>query len=72
MAAAGQAEGQAVLTQVGSGVLTASQVTATKTATTTTVVVTGRAASIIGLFALPVRAVASGPSEALTAPGRSP
>lgn len=71
-AAAGQAEGQAVLTQVGSGVLTASQVTATKTATITTVVVTGRAASIIGLFALPVRAVASGPSEALTAPGRSP
>ena len=71
-AAAGQAEGRAVLSQVGAGVLTGTQVSATKTAATTTVVVTGRAVSIIGLFALPVHAVASGPSESLTAPGQGP
>ena len=71
-AAAGQAEGQAVLAQVGTGVLVDPQLTATKTAATTTVVVTGRAVSIVGLFTLPVRAVASGPSETLTTPGQGP
>lgn len=71
-AAAGQAEGQSVLDQVGTGVLVDSRITATKTAGATTVVVTGRAESVIGLLSLPVKAVASGPSEVLTAPGRAP
>lgn len=52
--------------------LTDTRVTATKTAAVTTVVVTGRATSVVGLFSLPVRAVASGPSEILTAPGQGP
>jgi Flp pilus assembly protein TadG len=70
--AAGEAQGDAVLAQVGAGVLTDPMVTATKTAAVTTVVVTGRATSVVGLFSLPVRAVASGPSEVLTAPGQGP
>ena len=71
-AAAGRAESQAVLAQVGTGVLAAPTVSATKTTATTTVIVTGRAVSVVGLFALPVRAVASGPSEELTSPGQGP
>ena len=71
-AAAGIAEGRAVLTQVGTGALAAPTVSATKTPATTTVVVTGRAVSVVGLFSLPVHAVASGPSEELTAPGQGP
>ena len=71
-AAAGKAQGQAVLAQVAGGVLVAPTVTATKTPAVTTVVVTGRAVSIIGLFSLPVRAVAAGPSETFTAPSQAP
>ena len=71
-AAAGKAHGQAVLAQVAGGVLVAPTVTATKTPAVTTVVVTGRAVSVIGLFSLPVRAVAAGPSETFTAPGQAP
>jgi Flp pilus assembly protein TadG len=70
--AAGETQGEAVLAQVGGGVLIDSKVTATKTAAVTTVVVTGRAVSVVGLFSLPVQAVASGPSEALTTPGQGP
>jgi Flp pilus assembly protein TadG len=70
--AAGEAQADAVLAQVGAGVLTDPRVTATKTAAVTTVVVTGRATSVVGLFNLPVRAVASGPSEVLTTPGQGP
>ncbi len=70
--AASETQGEAVLAQVGAGVLAAPRVTATKTAAVTSVVVTGRAISIIGLFSLPVRAVASGPSEVLTTPGQGP
>ena len=70
--AAGETQGEAVLAQVGGGVLTAAKVTATKTAAVTTVVVTGHAVSVVGLFNLPVRAVASGPAEALTSPGQGP
>ena len=43
-------------------------ITATRTATTTTVVVTGHAESVVGLFSLPVQAVASGPTENYAAP----
>jgi len=62
-AQAGAAETQSVLTQLAGGVLAGPQVTATRTATTTTVVVSGRAESVIGIFSLPVRAAAAGPTE---------
>jgi len=71
-AAAGKAEAQNVLNQLGSGVLVSPDITATKTAATTTVVVTGRAEGIVGLFSLPVKATAAGPSEAYTNPGQAP
>jgi hypothetical protein len=71
-AAAGRAEAQNVLNQLGSGVLVSPDIAATKTAATTTIVVTGRAESIVGLFSLPVRATAAGPSEAYTNPGQAP
>ena len=71
-AAAGQAEAQSVLDQLGSGVLVSPDVTATRNAATTTLVVTGRAESIVGLFSLPVKATASGPTEAYTTPGQAP
>ena len=62
-AQAGTAETQSVLAQLGTGVLVGPQVTATRTATTTTVVVSGRAESVVGIFSLPVRATAAGPTE---------
>jgi Flp pilus assembly protein TadG len=71
-AATAKAEAQGVLDQLGSGVLVNPDITATKTAATTTLVVTGRAESIVGLFSLPVRATASGPTEAYTNPGQAP
>jgi Flp pilus assembly protein TadG len=71
-AAAGQAEAQSVLDQLGTGVLVGPDITATRTAATTTVVVTGHAVSVIGLFSLPVRAVASGPTEDYAAPAQAP
>jgi Flp pilus assembly protein TadG len=71
-AAAGQAEAQSVLDQLSSGVLVSPDVTATRTAATTTLVVTGHAESIVGLFSLPVKATASGPTEAYTNPGQAP
>jgi len=71
-AAAGQTEAQNVLDELGSGVLVNSHVTANKTAATTTIVVTGRAESIVGLFSLPVKATATGPTEGYTNPGQAP
>jgi len=71
-AAAGRAEAQNVLNQLGSGVLVSPDIAATKTAATTTIVVTGRAESIVGLFSLPVKATAVGPSEAYSNPGQAP
>ena len=71
-AAAGQAEAQSVLDQLGTGVLVGPDITATRTATTTTVVVTGHAESVFGLFSLPVTAVASGPTEDYAAPSQAP
>ncbi|MGH3629194.1 MAG: TadE/TadG family type IV pilus assembly protein [Sciscionella sp.] len=62
-AAAGQNEAQSVLNQLGSSVLMDSNITATRTAAATTVTVTGHAESILGIFSLPVKAVAVGPSE---------
>ena len=60
---AGTAETQSVLAQLGTGVLMGPQVTATRTAATTTVVVSGHAESVVGIFSLPVRATAVGPTE---------
>jgi Flp pilus assembly protein TadG len=62
-ATAGQNEAQTVLNQLGPTVLVDSNITATRTAATTTVTVTGHAESILGIFSLPVKAVAVGPSE---------
>jgi len=71
-AQSGKVEAQSVLTQLGQSVLTTPEVDATRTAATTTVVVTGHAESVIGLFSLPVRAVASGPTETYTNAGVGP
>jgi hypothetical protein len=71
-ATAGKAQAQSVLDQLGHGVLVTPDITATRTQATTTVVVTGHAESIVGLFSLPVRAVASGPTEAYTVQGQAP
>ena len=65
-AGAGQAEAKSVLDKLGSSVLTDANITATRTATTTTVAVTGHAESILGIFTLPVKAVAAGPDETYT------
>ena len=62
-AAAGKNEAQSVLNQLGSTVLVDSNIAATRTAATTTVTVTGHAESILGIFSLPIKAVAVGPSE---------
>ena len=62
-AAAGEDQARSVLDQLGSGVLTGSDITATRTATTTTVTVTGHAESLLGIFTLPVKATAAGPTE---------
>ena len=71
-AAAGQSEAQSVLDQLGSGVLIDSNIIATRTGTTTTVVVTGHAESIVGLFSLPVKATATGPTEIYSANAQAP
>jgi Flp pilus assembly protein TadG len=68
-AGAGKAEAQSVLDQLGSTVLTGSNITATRTDAMTTVTVTGHAESIVGLFSLPVKATASGPTEVYTNDG---
>jgi hypothetical protein len=69
---AGEAQAQSVLDQLGRGVLVASNITTSRTEANTTVVVTGHAESVIGLFNLPVRAVASGPTENYSNPTPAP
>ena len=64
--AAGRQEAQSVLDQLGRSVLTGTTITATRTAAITTVTVTGHAESILGIFTLPVKAVAVGPDEVYT------
>jgi Flp pilus assembly protein TadG len=71
-AGAGQAQAKSVLDQLGSTVLVGSHINATRTNTMTTVTVTGHAESIVGLFSLPVKATASGPTEAYTNPNGAP
>ena len=62
-AQAGTVETRSVLGQLGTGVLIGPQVTTTRTGAATTVVVSGHAESIVGIFSLPVRATAVGPTE---------
>ena len=62
-AQAGTAETESVLAQLAGGVLVGPQVSATRTGSTTTVVVSGHAESVVGIFSLPVRATAAGPTE---------
>jgi Flp pilus assembly protein TadG len=71
-AEAGQNEAESVLHQLGSTVLVDSNITAARTNATTTVTVTGHAESIVGLFSLPVKAIATGPTETYTNPGQAP
>ncbi|WP_262322293.1 TadE/TadG family type IV pilus assembly protein [Acidiferrimicrobium sp. IK] len=74
-AQAGTAETRTILDQLGTGVLVAPQVTAIRTGVTTTVVVSGHAESVVGMFTLPVRATAVGPTEppaTVTAAGAGP
>ncbi len=61
--AAGQAEAEAVLANIGKGLLIGPEVTVSRNATTAQVLVTGSAEDIIPLIHLPVRANASGPLE---------
>ena len=70
-AQAGTAETQSVLTQLAGGVLIGPQVRATRTGASTTVVVSGHAESVAGLFSLPVQATAVGPTEPAV-PGAGP
>jgi len=62
-ARAGSAETDSVLAQLGTGVLIAPTVSVWRSGATTEVVVRGHAESILGVFSLPVRAVAAGPTE---------
>lgn len=61
-------EATSVLAQLGSGVLVNPNVTATRGNVTTTVVVTGQAQGILPFLNLPVRSVATGPTERFTSP----
>ncbi len=64
-------EADAVLAQLGSGVLVGAQVSATRTADQTRVIVSGHAEEVLPFFTLPVRAVAVGPTE-IFVPGAGP
>lgn len=68
--ATGQNEANTVLTQLG--VLSDPRVVTSRTSDTTTVTVTGDAPSVLPFFHLPVRAVASGPTERFRPPGPGP
>jgi Flp pilus assembly protein TadG len=71
-AGAGKSEAQSVLEQLGPRLLSQPSITATRTNETTTVTVSGRAESILGVFSLPVTATASGPTEQYTDAGGAP
>ena len=62
-AQAGTAETERVLAQLAGGVLVGPQVITTRAGATATVVVSGHAESVVGIFSLPVRATATGPTE---------
>lgn len=71
-ASAGITEAHDVLAQLGGSLLTDTDIQATRSAVETTVTVTGKVESVVGIWALPVRGVASGPTEAYTEPGPAP
>ena len=71
-AADGQTETEIVLHQLGNSVLVDPTVNVDRTDGATTVIVSGRAETIVGLFNLPVRAVASGPNDQFTQPNPTP
>jgi hypothetical protein len=61
------AEADSVLAQLGSGVLVHPNVTVTRGPVTTTVEVTGQAEGVLPFLSLPVRSVATGPTERFVA-----
>ncbi len=73
-AQAGTAETLSILAQLAGGILISPQVSTTRTGATTTVVVSGHAESVVGIFTMPVRATAAGPTEppVANAPGAGP
>ena len=62
-AAAGEADTRALLDQSAGSLLSDRTVSVTRTATTVTVVVTGRAATVVPGLRLPVRVTVTGPVE---------
>jgi Flp pilus assembly protein TadG len=71
-AGTGQDEARTVLAQLGNQELRNAQVTATRDDDTTTVVVTGESSSVLPFLHLPVKAVATGPTERFRPPADSP
>ena len=71
-ASTGQDEAHAILAQIGTKELRNAQVTTTRDDDTTTVTVTGESSSVLPFFHLPVRAVATGPTERFRPPVNSP
>lgn len=69
---AATAEARSVLDQLGSGVLVHPRITATRGGATTTVVVIGEAEGILPFLTLPVRSVATGPTERFTTANSGP
>ena len=64
---AADSQARTLLVHLGSQVLTGAQVSASRTTTTTTVIVRGSAEGILPFLHLPVRSVAAGPTEQWTA-----
>ena len=71
-AGAGKSEAQSVLGELGPKLLNEPSITASRGSVTTTVIVSGRTESILGVFSLPVTATASGPTEHYTKAGGAP
>jgi Flp pilus assembly protein TadG len=68
----GQDEARTVLAQLGNQELRDAQVSATRDDDTTTVVVTGESSSVLPFLHLPVKAVATGPTERFRPPDDTP
>jgi Flp pilus assembly protein TadG len=68
----GQDEARTVLAQLGNQELRNAQVSATRDDDTTTVVVTGESSSVLPFLHLPVKAVATGPTERFRPPDDAP
>jgi Flp pilus assembly protein TadG len=71
-AGTGQDEAHTVLAQIGTDELRNAQVNTTRDDDTTTVTVTGESSSVLPFFHLPVRAVATGPTERFRPPASTP